>query len=163
MSGPTLSIEAEALTLTLGDEEPLVLTLTGAPLVLSLDATISLQGPPGSSGIGELVALTEDTEIGTETGTAYTNEGAAGVVVATLPETSELVDGERFLASFYVVEAQTLRVQAQGTDVIRYSGVATAAAGYLEIADVDAVLTLERVAAGVYLVTQAIREWSFGP
>jgi hypothetical protein len=116
------------------------------------------QGPPGDGSVR--VELTADTTLDTVSGTVYTN--AATPVVATLPPSAS-IGSAVYKARFRLTAAALLRVQAQGSDVIRYYGQQSIAAGYLEISERDAVLDVEYVGANVFLVTNALMQWSFGP
>jgi hypothetical protein len=124
------------------------------------------EGPAGSGGGGSAglrVALTSDTTLtSSDNGNTYTNTGAAGTVIATLPASSTLGSGT-FKLNFRLTVAQLLRVKAQGSDVLRYYGSASPAAGYLEIDERDAALDVEYVGGGVFLVTAALCNWIFGP
>jgi hypothetical protein len=123
------------------------------------------EGPAGSGGgsSGLRVALTSNTTLtSSDNGNTYTNTGAAGTVIATLPASSTLGSGT-FRLFFRLTVAQMLQVKAQGSDVIRYYGSATPAAGYLEINERDATLDVEYVGGGVFLVTAALCNWILGP
>jgi hypothetical protein len=143
----SLTIESTALTLQIGDSDPLSLTL-GA-VVAFVD------------GAGSRVVLTTDTELdAAASGNTYVNSDAE--IVVDLPA-SEDIGSALYRARFVLAYAQALRVRAQGDDVIRWSGVASAEAGYLETSDRDAVVDVEYIGGGVFTVTGAQREWSFGP
>lgn len=129
-------------------------------------------GTPGTwqtlyrAGAARVVRGANLTLTPNDTGKAHTNGSASGTIVFTLPTGAELDTANLpnfFVGKFRVTVAQLLRVQAQGSDVIRYAGQATAAGGYLECGDVDAVLDVEYAGSGVFLVTALMREWSIGP
>jgi hypothetical protein len=113
-------------------------------------------GPRGEPGpTGERLDLVEDTQLVADSGNTYTNSGATGAVVATLPASADVGD-DAYRARFCLTVAATLRVQAQGADVIRHDGVA---GSYVESDERDAHITLEYVGGGVYLVTSALAPW----
>jgi hypothetical protein len=157
VSDPTLTIDSPALVLRLGDDPALVLSLDTPELVLNIDATISVKGDKGDPGIGDRVVLTADTTLPIASGRTYVNSNTP--IVATLP-TSAQIGSTNFRVLFTLAYAQNLRVAAQGSDVVRWYGVEGA---WLEIAERDAVLEVTYIGGGVFLVTNAEREWSFGP
>lgn len=110
-----------------------------------------------------IIALIDDiTLTAGDRGTTYV---ASDAVIVTLPPSVDLdaIAPLKWSTHVRVVADVATRVQSQGADVIRYYGQATAAAGYLEIADRDAVLDVEYIGGGIFLVVSALREWSFGP
>lgn len=146
--------------------DPLTLTMNAAPLVLSIgdeSLTLSLGASIGGTARrGRLVELDASATLPvTGAGNTYVNTG--GALTASLPASGTIVGDAIYSATFVTTVAAMLRIQAQGSDVIRYYGTESAAGGYLEIADRDAVLEVRYVGAGVFVVTSALREWSFGP
>lgn len=114
------------------------------------------QGPPGAGG--SRIELTADAALtADDAGNAYTNAAAA---IATLPPSASLA-AAAWSARFFVTTAQTLRVKAQGSDVIRYTTAVSAAAGSLESSVIGSCLEVEYVGGGVFFVTQAMDAWEF--
>lgn len=150
--------------------DDLVLTMEAAPLVLELgDDEMTLQlGAAINPVVTSKLVNVEDAALAltiTDAGTTYTAAGACTITLpasGTLPEPNA-AGRNKWAAFFRTTVAELMRVQTQGADVIRYSGVESSAAGLLEIAERDAVLDVEYVGGGVFLVTGAILEWSFGP
>jgi len=86
----------------------------------------------------------------------YTNTGASGEVILTLPSAS--TTGYRF--SFAVDAAQYLRVKAAGTDTIRDAATVSAAAGYIRANVAGNVLEVTCIASGKWYVTSKIGTWT---
>ena len=154
----TLTIESSALTLQLGDNAPLELEIESAALTLELGAIVAFS--PIDTGPSRVVLLEDTTLSADGNGNTYVNDDAE--IVATLPESAD-IGAAKYAVRFVLAFAQVFRLQAQGSDVIRWSGVESAAAGYLETSDRDAVVDVEYIGDGVFTVTSAQREWSFGP
>jgi hypothetical protein len=90
-----------------------------------------------------------------ESGTRYTNSGAAGTVIGSLPAATI---GLAFALS--VITAQILRFAANGTDVITWAGTDSAAGGTIEGNVKGWFLLLECHATGLWTVTQSQGGWT---
>lgn len=88
-------------------------------------------------------------------GTWYTNTGATGEIILTLPTAAT---GRRFM--FAVDAAQYLRVKAAGTDTIRDAATVSAAAGYIRANVAGNVLEVTCIASGKWYVTRKIGTWT---
>lgn len=148
----TLEISGDALTLQIGDNEPLELELSAAALTLELGAIVAF-----SDNLGSRVVLSEDTtlEIANGSGNTYVNDDVE--LVVELPTSSE-IGARLYRARFVLAYAKTMTIAAQGSDAIRWSGIDGAS---LESADRDAVLDVEYIGDGVFTVTGAQREWGY--
>lgn len=141
----------------------LVLKTTSQKLMLRLGTQISIPGPAGPQGppgsVGDRIVLSDDTDL--ELGAAtYVN--ADTEIVATLPTSAE-IGSTNYKATFILAHGQNFRVQAQGSDVIRWFGMSSPPGGWMENDEIDAVLEIAYIGAGVFTVTNAVRNWIFGP
>lgn len=104
-----------------------------------------------------LQAKTADyTTVLTESAGTFTNTGASGEVIFTLPTSP--TTGWR--AQFIVTAAQFLRIKTSSTNKIRYNGNASAAAGFIRSNTVDSVIMVEYVATDTYQVTNILGTWN---
>lgn len=85
----------------------------------------------------------------------YTNKGAAGEVIFTLPTATS---GCRY--QFAVDAAQYLRVKAAGSDTICDAATVSAAAGYIRANVAGNVLEVACIASGKWYVTSKIGTWT---
>lgn len=115
----------------------------------------------GTSGLGavrggqEVIARTTDLTLTTaESGITYTNTGAGGQVIFTLPPAT-LTNNVGWSFGFVVRAAQNMRVVAPGADVIQLNTVATAAGGRIDSNTVGGFVFLFVAAAGVVQAVDA--------
>lgn len=95
-----------------------------------------------------------------ESGRCYTNAGAAGTVVLTLPPAVLTAGyGPEFL--FVVHAAQTLRIKCAGTDVLRSGASATTAGGQMESNAVGFTALVTCSLTGVWTAIIAGALWAF--
>ncbi len=104
----------------------------------SLSASIGLQG-------GVVSKTTNYTLVANDQGTAFTNTGASGTVIFTLPAA---VLGLSY--AFSVEVAQILEVLAVGSDVLRIGTAQSVAAGNLQSIAIGSTLILKCTKAGVW-------------
>lgn len=90
-----------------------------------------------------------------ESGTRFTNAGAAGTVVGSLPAATV---GLNF--GFSVAAAQVLRADANGTDTINWAGTISAAGGTIEGNVVGWFLAIECHVTGKWTVTVSQGGWT---
>lgn len=90
-----------------------------------------------------------------ESGARYTNDGAAGTVVGSLPAATV---GLNF--GFSVATAQILRADANGTDTINWAGTVSAAGGTIEGNVVGWFVLIECHVTGKWTVTQSQGGWT---
>jgi len=113
----------------------------------------------GGPGAGSTVSVSNKTAnfsiTGAESSTRYTNNGAGGTVVGSLPAATV---GLVFALS--VAAAQTLRFAANGTDTINYGGTVSAAGGTIEGNVVGWFLLIECHVAGKWTVVNAQGGWT---
>lgn len=113
----------------------------------------------GGGGGSTLVPVINKTSnfvaAGAETGTRYTNTGAGGTVVGTLPAATV---GLAFGLS--ISATQILRFDAAGTDTINYAGTASAAGGVIEGNVIGWFLMIECHVTGRWTVTNVQGGWT---
>lgn len=91
----------------------------------------------------------------------FTNRGAAGDMIFTLPNHGSLVLGRIFEATFIVAAAGYLRVKAQSTYVIYDGGTAGASNGYMRSNEPGATLTIRNDGGGAnWYVTSKTGTWT---
>jgi hypothetical protein len=110
----------------------------------------------GITGLGglrqgqEVLARTTDLTLTTvESGILYTNTGAGGQVIFTLPAAT-LTNNVGAMYGFCVRAAQNIRIQATGTDVINLPAAASAGGGRIDSNTVRSVVWLFVSAAGFW-------------
>lgn len=116
------------------------------------------QGPQGPAGASERVDLEGTVELDADDAGDNLHTNNNGAAVAVLPPSAD-IGSNYYGARFRVTSDNPMRVQAQGTDVIRYGGVATDAAEFLECDDRDGALNIEYVGGGVYLAIALMGAW----
>jgi hypothetical protein len=90
--------------------------------------------------------------------TLFTNNGATGTVILTLPTAAA-----DKIYEFGVKTNQILRVQANTGDTIRQDGFVTAANGYFESDVVGNVIKLVAIDNTEWIITNIVGVWSIGP
>jgi len=90
-----------------------------------------------------------------EIGRTFTNTGASGEVILTLPSSTTGINYR-----FYVTAAQYLRIKAAGTDIIRHAAATSAAAGYIRANTIGNCIRIECTVSGVWAVTSVIGTWT---
>lgn len=95
------------------------------------------------------------TVLSTDSPSTFTNEGAAGQVILTLPTA---VAGLTITA--YVQAAQNLRVLATGSETVRVGATVSGAAGYAEAATVGNALTLRAINATEWVAISNVGTWT---
>lgn len=120
---------------------------------------VTVGGIPVGGTISTLVIVSNKTTnfsiLGVESSTRYTNNGAGGTVVGSLPAATI---GLSF--GFSVATAQTLRADAAGTDTINWAGTVSAAGGVIEANVVGSFVLLECHVTGEWTVTQSQGGWT---
>jgi hypothetical protein len=91
----------------------------------------------------------------TESNTVFTNEGATALNYHTLPTAAA---GLTF--TFYVDDADGIRIVANTGDIIQINGVASTAAGYTESTTIGSSLTLTAINAVDWVCTSQVGTWS---
>lgn len=109
----------------------------------------------GTGNVSVSNKTTNFSALSTESGTRYTNNGAAGTVVGSLPAATV---GLNF--GFSVATAQILRADADGTDTINWAGTVSAAGGTIEGNVVGWFIMLECHVTGKWTVTQSQGGWT---
>lgn len=112
----------------------------------------------GGSGAANVTVSNKTTNfnaLAVESGTRYTNNGAAGTVVGSLPAATV---GLNF--GFSVATAQILRADANGTDTINWAGTVSAAGGVIEGNVVGWFVLIECHVTGIWTVTQSQGGWT---
>jgi hypothetical protein len=130
----------------------------GAPNIGAKGATRFLNGFFSSfvTFTQQILTKTADyTVLASETGAVYTNSGAAGQVIFTLPTWAA-----GLFYMFDVETAQNLRVVASGTDTIRIAGSVSAAGGRIDNATVGGVVTLVATLSGKWVATSQEGTWT---
>lgn len=110
------------------------------------------QGPPGASSRTDLagtVALDADDA----NDVLHTNNTAAATAV--LPPSAD-IGSNYYAARFRVTSDNPVRIEVQGSDVIRYGGVSSTE---LTCDDRDGALNVEYVGGGVYLASAIMGAW----
>jgi hypothetical protein len=117
----------------------------------------AIRGAAGSTATTvPVVAKTANFSVSAgESGTRYTNVGAGGTVIGSLPAA---VIGLNYGLS--VIVNQILRFAANGTDVITWSGSDSAPGGTIEGNTKGWFIMLECHAAGTWVVTQSQGGWT---
>lgn len=112
-------------------------------------------GRSDAGGTMTTIVLIADTVI-TQGNRTYTNEGAIGDIVCTLPAATK-----DLAMSFVVKAAHYLKVQASGTDTIAYGPAATSAAGgYIRSNELQDTLVLQCFKTGEWNVLgQPLGSW----
>lgn len=90
-----------------------------------------------------------------ESRTLYTNEGATALNYHTLPTAAA-----GLTYTFYVQDADGIRVTANTGDVIKINGVASSTAGYCESTSIGSSITLTAINATDWVATSVIGVWS---
>lgn len=90
-----------------------------------------------------------------ESGTLYTNEWATALNYHTLPTASAWLT-----YTFYVDDADWIRITANTGDIIQINGVASASAWYAECTAIGGCLTLTAINATDWVATSVIWAWS---
>ena len=101
----------------------------------------------------KVVNVTADATLGSgDSGNLYTNDGAAGQVILTLPPAVAIpVSGEALVFGFSVVTAQNLRIQVgNAADQIREGALQSIVNGYIESAVPGAI---------IWMVNTKANEW----
>jgi len=153
-----LTFDAVAAALALADA-PVTLTALAAPVGNYDIATKAYVDANSGGGGGTRVEMTASASLSADNrDTCYTNAGAGGAVVATLP-TSAAIASSRWRARFIVVEGQVFRFLRQGSNTINYYGVSGIS---LESANAGDTIDIEYAGGGVFVVTGATGQgWSF--
>lgn len=119
----------------------------------------------GGSSARTVTAKTADyTVLAGDSGTIFTNGGAAGLVVFTLPDTAGCTSGVTYF-TFYAREAGfSIRIQVDGSDHLYYWTNAGGAAdvtggGIMRGEDVGCFLTVLYVGGGVWMPTAITDNW----
>lgn len=120
----------------------------------------SLGNPGGGGGTAgastTVIPKTSNyTVLASDTGTSFTNAGAAGSVTFTLPAAT--VTGRYY--RFFIAAAQTVVVDAAGTDLIYLGDTATSAGGTLTASAVGSMVELECTSSGVW-TARATAAWT---
>lgn len=91
----------------------------------------------------------------TESGSLYTNEWATALNYHTLPTAVAWLT-----YTFYVDDADWVRVTANTGDIIQINGVASASAGYAECTAIGGCLTLTAINATDWVATSVVWSWT---
>lgn len=100
-------------------------------------------------------ASTPKVVAATDTQTVYTNEGASAIIVFTLPTAAA-----GLTYTFYVQDADGIRVTANTGDVININGVASSTAGYCQSTSVGSSVTLTAINATDWVATSVVGTWT---
>jgi hypothetical protein len=97
------------------------------------------------------IRTTALTLTGADNGTCWTNVNATALVVFTLPTP---VRGYEF--EFVIADGDGIKVQAAGTDLIRYNGSASSAGGYIQSLQLGSSFKLKAVSSSTWVVSSAV-------
>lgn len=119
-------------------------------------ATLTKASGGSSGGTGVPVNVTASAPIlAGATGNTYSNNGAGGSVVLTLPASSV---GIGF--SMYVAAAQNFEFLAVGADIIKNGGDAGGASGNIKSSTVGNYINIQCLVAGIWSVTNMVGDWT---
>lgn len=124
--------------------------------VLSTNGSAVLSWATASGGSSyTITAKTSDYSVLTgDKYTGFTNSGAGGTVIFTLPSASS---GEWF--EFYVQTAQTLQILCPASHTLTLDGVATATAGNIQTNVVGSYVRVTATGSNTYIGTNAGGDW----
>lgn len=144
---------ADTMGLVVGGFDAISISSSAA----TLSVNIAGNGVTIAGNRDEVVPRTSDLTLNSSTtlNKWYTNTGAAGEVILTLPASAT---GLRFM--FAVDAAQYLRVKAAGSDTIRDAATVSAAAGYIRANVAGNVLEVTCIASGKWYVTSKTGTWT---
>lgn len=123
--------------------------------------SVGIQGPPGAGGggggSGETFAklTTSTTLTSANTNTRYTNEGAASLVVVTLPAAAE---GLKF--TFLVTASAGFTIDAAGSNTIRIGTGVTSAGGTYTSTKVGSSIVIYGTDTAGWVASSALGIWS---
>lgn len=142
-------VETNSSTITFtvprGEDERIVVIKTGPA-----------GGGGGSTDTRPVEAMSASDLLTTAEGwKVFTNEGAGGQVVLTLPTAAAGVH-----YSFYVQAAQNLRVLAGGADTIRINTLVSISAGYVESSTIGSTITLVAINATEWVALSQLGTWT---
>lgn len=146
-------VGADTLGLVVAGFDAISIGASTATFVVNIDGS----GATSSGWRDGLTARTSDLALNefANVGRWYTNTGAAGEVILTLPAAAT---GRRFM--FAVDAAQYLRVKAGTGDTIRDAATVSASAGYIRANVAGNVLGVTCIAANKWYVTSKIGTWT---
>lgn len=144
---------ADTMGLVVGGFDAISIGTSTATYLVNIDGS----GATSSGWRDGLTPRTADLTLNAfaNVGLWYTNTGASGEVILTLPSTAV---GRKFL--FAVNAAQYLRVKAGTGDTIRDAATVSASAGYIRSNTVGNVLEVTCIAANAWFVTRKIGTWT---
>lgn len=146
--------------------DTLILDNSNADVGLAREAAGVVRVTDGSTGISDLlhtvlveantaVAAAPNAITAIESGTVFTNEGAAAENVHDLPTA---VAGLQY--TFIVQDADGIQVNAATADTIRHDGTVSASAGLIESATIGNVVTLVAINATEWIATTLVGAWT---